>query len=135
MSIGKCCTFRILPPVLSPRETGARPRVIPAPQQIENLAIISLFGTVALLLSFCMMGAALEHDAIGVAIVRHRGCVNSERLDGRRANKRSPLPWTGAPRSQQRTWAEEDGAQPLRTLLLCRQEAAEAKSADVWSAT
>jgi len=26
----------------------------------------------------------------------------------------SPLPWTGAPCSPQRTWAEKDGAQPLQ---------------------
>ena len=60
MSIGKCCPFRIL-------------------RRIVNHTVISLFGTVALLLYFCMMGAASEHDAIGVAIVRHRGCANSER--------------------------------------------------------
>jgi hypothetical protein len=29
------------------------------------------------------------------------------------SKERSPLPWTGAPCSPKRTWAEKDGAQPL----------------------
>jgi hypothetical protein len=30
------------------------------------------------------------------------------------SKERSPVPWTGAPCSPQRTWAEKDGAQPLQ---------------------
>ena len=50
------------------------------------------------------------------------------------SKERSPLPWTGAPCSPQRTWAEDDGAQPLRTLLLYSgQTAARSKSRCTWS--
>ncbi len=47
---------------------------------------------------------------------------------------RSPLPWTGAPCSPERTWAEDDGAQPLPTLLLYSEETtSESKSPFTWS--
>src|ERR1700722_6687966 len=38
--------------------------------------------------------------------------------------KRSPAPRTGAPRSPKRTWAENDGAQPLQRFALCENTAA-----------
>jgi len=46
---------------------------------------------------------------------RYQICPN-QRMSGR-----GPLPRTGAPCSPWRTWAEENGAQPLPTLLLCPQ--------------
>src|SRR5579859_2783868 len=49
------------------------------------------------------------------------------------SKERSPLPWTGAPCSPKRTWAEDDGAQPLPTLLLIAETAVNSKSPCTWS--
>ena len=55
-------------------------------------------------------------DSLDELILRPEGGVHRRRYVWRK--ERSPLPWTGAPCSPQRTWAEKDGAQPLPTLLL-----------------
>jgi hypothetical protein len=48
--------------------------------------------------------------------------------------RRSPPPWTGAPCSPQRTWAEKDGAQPLPPLCYeGRKTVAKSKNRCAWS--
>ena len=69
MSIGKCYTLRIVRSVGQHRETGL-PLRMRRPLHIENPAIISLFETVALLLYFCMMGAASGDTGFGKATSR-----------------------------------------------------------------
>src|SRR5579863_7653898 len=59
-------------------------------------------------------------------------CRVTRRRRGR-AKERSPLPWTGAPCSPQRTWAEDDGAQPLPPLSLIAETAVNSKSPCTWS--
>jgi hypothetical protein len=67
-------------------------------------------------------------------IRRLQGCWGVHRLRRGGRKRTSPIPWTGAPCSPKRTWAEEDGAQPSPMLLLCGEKIwAKSNSSCAWS--